>query len=223
MAFMKKKKTWLSHTGLELMKRCPRCFWLRYKYKLYQPQGIVSRLANRFDMVMKNYFDQYRNTDQLPPIINKNIKGRLQNPFNEKYFVHINDSYGIYGLLDECIINEENQYVPVDFKTSSSDPRNKPILDAYQSQINNYLYLMKSNHIKIADYGYLIFIYPDIAEKLKNGFPIITHIVKVNGNPDKAKEFINQAIDLLENNIPPSNPDCEYCNYISSINQLTNQ
>lgn len=47
-------RIWLSHTGLETLERCPRCFWLQYKKGIRQPEGIVSRLANRFDTVLKD-------------------------------------------------------------------------------------------------------------------------------------------------------------------------
>lgn len=33
---------------------CLRCFWLQYKKGIRQPEGIVSRLANRFDTVLKD-------------------------------------------------------------------------------------------------------------------------------------------------------------------------
>src|SRR3989304_8296225 len=116
-------KIWLSHTGLENLGRCPRFFWLSYRRGIRQPEGIVSRLANRFDTVLKNYFNMYR--PQLPPMVEGKLEGRLQDPFQEKYFVPIDVRYGFWGKLDECLITEKNQLVPVDFKTASSDPREK--------------------------------------------------------------------------------------------------
>lgn len=62
----KDKKIWLSHHGLELLERCPRCFWLQYNKGISQPEGIVSRLANRFDTIIKKYFDLYRPLGELP-------------------------------------------------------------------------------------------------------------------------------------------------------------
>ncbi|PIR80430.1 MAG: hypothetical protein COU25_00270, partial [Candidatus Levybacteria bacterium CG10_big_fil_rev_8_21_14_0_10_35_13] len=79
-------RTWLSHTSLEVLERCPRCFWLQIKKGIRQPEGIVSRLANRFDAVLKNYFDKYRTQNTLPPMVEGKLPGKLQNPFVEKYF-----------------------------------------------------------------------------------------------------------------------------------------
>src|SRR3989344_5849199 len=131
-------RIWLSHTGLESLNRCPRCFWLQYKKKIYQPEGIQSRLANRFDAVLKSYCNIYRPTGDLPPLFEDHIKGKLKNPLENAYFSKINDRYGFYGKLDECVVNENGELVPVDFKTSSSDPREKEILPAYQNQIEDY-------------------------------------------------------------------------------------
>ena len=129
-------RVWLSHSGLETLKRCPRCFWLQYNKGIRQPEGIVSRLANRFDKILKSYFDIYRPDGGLPPLVNDSLEGSLQNPFIETYWVRINAKFGFYGKLDECIVNSRGELIPVDFKTSSSDPRENEILDAYLSLIH---------------------------------------------------------------------------------------
>ena len=90
-------RIWLSHTGIEGLERCPRCFWLQYIKGIRQPEGIVSRLANRFDGVLKNYFDSFWGTGELPPMVEGKLPGQLQNPFQEKYFVRINDKFGFFG------------------------------------------------------------------------------------------------------------------------------
>lgn len=214
----KKKLTWLSHTAIETMNRCPKCYWLKYNKKIYQPQGIVSRLANRFDVVLKNYFDSYREIGSLPPMIEGKIPGVLQNPFQERYYHKVDTQYGFYGKLDECII-ENNQFIPVDFKTSSSDPRNKIILDAYQHQIDEYIYLMEMNNKKTSGYGYLIFFFPDFTNEVHNGFPMITEITKVNGHPEYVEKRIQKAVEILKGDIPDSNPDCEYCDWYLQVKE----
>lgn len=212
-------RVWLSHTGVEALTRCPRCFWLQYNRRLYQPEGIVSRLANRFDVVLKNYFDSFRSTGKLPPMVEGKLVGKLQNPFQEKYFVRITDKYGFFGKLDECLINEEGEYIPVDFKTASSDPREKEILAAYQSQIDDYIFIMKENQRKVAGFGYLIYVYPDHGMELHSGFPMIVHIVKLEGDPKRTKVRIEKAIEALEAPVPNPNPECPFCNWYSKLQE----
>ena len=207
-------RIWLSHTSLEVLQRCPRCFWLQVNLGVRQPEGIVSRLANRFDGVIKNYFDKYRLKGELPPMIEGRVEGALQNPFQEKYFVRINDKFGFFGKLDECLVDSEGRLTPVDFKTSSSDPRDRETLAAYQAQIDDYIFLQRENGMRTTGEGYLIYFYPDFGEELHNGFPMIIHIQKLTGNPDNTTEKIKNAIKVLGESIPKSSTECPFCAYI---------
>jgi hypothetical protein len=210
-------RIWLSHTGIETLARCPRCFWLQYKKGIRQPEGIVSRLANRFDVVLKNYFDGFRNTGNLPPLVEGKLEGKLQNPFQEKYFVRINDKFGFFGKLDECLVNDKGDHIPVDFKTASSDPREKETLSAYQSQIDDYIFLLKEQHYTVAGFGYLVYVFPDMGSKLHDNFPMIIHITKLSGDPEKTKSRIENAIMVLDNPMPNPHESCPFCNWYTAL------
>ena len=212
----KKKKTWLSHSGIEGMNRCKRCFYLQYNYKIYHPEGIQSRLANRFDTVLKSYFDIYRKKGTLPPFVAGTLEGRLQNPFKETYFHAVNEQYGFYGKLDECLILE-GKYIPVDFKTSSSDPREKDILNAYQNQIDAYAFLLQQNKKEPAGNGFLIFFYPDLTTEIKNGFPMINHIVRLDAHPELVNDRIQKAVEVLQGPLPEPKEDCPFCSWFHKV------
>ncbi len=214
--FPEKKTNWLSHTALEQLNRCPKCFWLSYKKKIKLPEGIQSRLANRFDIVLKQYFNHYRRQNVLPPIIDKKLPGKLESPFKEKYFLRITDHYGFYGKLDECLV-VDNKYIPIDFKTASSDPRDKGILDAYRHQIDEYIFLMENNQRQTAGYGYLIFFFPDLSDTIHHGFPMVMHIEKVVAHPEKVSARIKKAIKVLDGAIPSPSEGCPYCNWFEAV------
>lgn len=212
----KRKKTWLSHSGIEGVNRCKRCFYLQYTQKIYQPEGIQSRLANRFDAVLKTHFDSFRKGGTLPAILS-DLKGSLQNPFKETYFHSINENYGFFGKLDECLVDPSGFHIPIDFKTSSSDPREKDILDAYRHQVDAYVYLLEKNRKPVAGYGYLIFFYPDLVHDMKNGFPMVTHIVKVDADTTRVDERITTAIEVLKGPLPPSSDGCPFCGWFAKV------
>lgn len=212
----KKKKIWLSHSGIEGMNRCKRCFYLQYNNKIYHPEGIQSRLANRFDTVLKSYFDIFRKKGTLPPFVADTLKGKLQDPFKETYFYAVNEQYGFYGKLDECMVLDD-KYIPIDFKTSSSDPREKDILSAYQNQIDAYAFLLQQNKKEPAGYGFLIFFYPDLATEIKNGFPMINHIVRLDSHPDQVRDRIQKAIDILQGPLPEPNEECPFCLWFQKV------
>ncbi len=210
-------RVWLSHTSLEVLERCPRCFWLQVNKGIRQPEGIVSRLANRFDVVVKNYFDKYRKLGKFPPMVEGKLEGVLQNPFVDKYFVRINEKYGFWGKLDECLVDKEGRFTPVDFKTSSSDPRDKETLSAYRTQIDDYVFLISENGKKVTGEGFLIYFFPDMSEELHDGFPMIVHLQKLEGNPQNTRKRIENAIKVLSDGIPDSNPECVFCKYIDLV------
>lgn len=210
-------RIWLSHSGIENLERCPRCFWLQYNKRIYHPEGIISRLANRFDIVLKNYFNIFRPLGELPPMVKDKLEGRLENPFQEKYFYRVNEKYGFLGKLDECLINEKGEYIPIDFKTASSDPRDRETLTAYQSQIDDYIFLMDKEGKKVAGFGYLIYFFPDEGKLLHDGFPMIMHVVKINGNPSNTTKRIAHAIEVIEKTIPNPNTNCPFCSWYETI------
>lgn len=214
------KKIWLSHSGIDVLYRCSRCFWLKYNKNISQPEGITSRLPDRFDRVIKHYFDKFRVKKELPPLVKGRIEGVLEHPFQEKYFYLINEKYGFWGKLDECIINGKNQHIPVDFKTSSSDPRGKPAFPSYQNQLDEFAFLFEVNNKKTAGIGYLIYFYPEESDGLHNGFPMVVHIEKLKTNPDSVMPRLEKAIEILENDIPQASQDCPFCSWYDALNKV---
>jgi len=215
------KKRWLSASSLSSFERCPRCFWLQVNMKMYQPEGIVSRLANRFDGVIKKYFDVYRGTPELPPMVKGQIEGRLESPFQETYFVTITKKYGYMGKLDECVIRDDRTYTPVDHKTASSDPRTKDLLPAYQFQLDSYAFLLRENRKPPSGIGHLVYFYPDEGEQLHDGFPMQVTVKTLSTDPDRVRPRIEQAITVLEKPLPASSPDCPFCRYVETVKDFS--
>ncbi len=212
-----KKKIWLSPTGIENSKRCPRCFWLQYYKKIRQPEGIVSRLANRFDTVIKQYFDLYRASGELPPMVAGQVDGRLQQPFQETYFYHYNDDFGLMGKLDECLVRSDGTYTPVDHKTSSTDPYSKPLISAYQTQLDTYALLLDKNRKPSSGIGHLIFFYPATSTKLHEGFPMQVSVTTLRTNPQNALTEFLKALKILSGKIPTSSSTCPFCSWYEEI------
>lgn len=214
------KKIWLSHSGIEGMYRCPKCFWLQYNKGLHQPEGIVSRLANRFDIILKRYFDLYRTSGELPPMIDGQVEGKLEYPFQEKYFWNYNEKYGLTGRLDDCLVRRDGTYTPIDHKTASSDPREKDILEAYQHQLNFYAFLLEKNNKSTSGFGHLIYYYPEHGEELHKGVPIHVHVQTLKTNPKQAEREFLKAVEILETGMPKSSRDCPFCSWYEQVRQI---
>lgn len=214
------KKIWLSHTGIEGMHRCARCFWLQYNRGLKQPEGIVSRLANRFDTILKKYFDLYRPLGELPPMIEGRVEGKLENPFQEKYFYSHNEKYGLTGRLDECLVRSDGTFTPVDHKTASSDPREKDTLEAYQNQLNAYAFLLESNNKKSSGFGHLIYYFPEHGDNLEKGIPIYVHVQTLKTDPKKTLDEFLKAVAVLGGPMPKPAEDCPFCGWHEQLKNL---
>lgn len=214
------KKLWLSATGLETRRRCPRCFWLQYNLKIYQPEGIVSRLANRFDIVIKRYFDLYRGTPDLPPLVVGQMEGTLETPFQEIYFANITAKYGFKGKLDECLVRTDGKFTPVDHKTASSDPTTRELIPAYQFQLDSYAWLLEQNRKPSSGVGHLIYFFPSEGEHLHDGFPMQVTVKTLTTNPGRVKAEILAAVDILEGPLPGSAAECPFCQYVEQVKQF---
>lgn len=211
------KKIWLSPSGIEGLARCQRCFWLQYNRGIYQPEGIVSRLANRFDSVIKKYFDLYRPHEELPPMIEGKVEGKLENPFHDTYFYHHNKKYGFMGRLDECLVRSDGRFTPVDHKTTSTDPREKEIIEAYQNQLDSYAFLLEANKKKTSGFGHLIYFYPEHNDELHRGFKMLIFIKTLKTNPKAAFKKFLEAVKILEKPIPKPSKDCPFCLWYDRI------
>lgn len=217
------KRIWFSATAMESMNRCPRCFWIEKHEGIRQPEGIVSRLANRFDAVIKQYFDLYRPNGELPPMIAGKVEGILQYPFQEKYWYRVpghGNRYGFYGKLDECLVSKANKYTPVDHKTASSDPTTRELIPAYQFQLDAYAFLLEKNAHPTTGVGHLIYFFPGHGTKLHEGFPMEITIKTLKTDPGRVMPRLESAIALLEGPLPQPGKDCPFCAYVDRVKKF---
>lgn len=170
-------------------------------------------MANRFDGVIKRYFDLYRPLGELPPMIEGQVEGKLQYPFQETYFYHYNDKYGLLGKLDECLVTNKNKYTPVDHKTASSDPNAKPMIPAYQNQMDTYALLLEKNKRPTTGIGHLIYFFPSEGKKLHTGFPMEITIKTLKTNTKSALTEFLKAIKIIEGKMPRPDKECPFCNW----------
>jgi len=57
----------LSPSTLNLMKECPRCFWLAQHKVWKRPSGIFPSLPSGMDKILKVHFDKFMEKGQMPP------------------------------------------------------------------------------------------------------------------------------------------------------------
>lgn len=216
----------LSASKLGILKDCPRCFWDANNSKFARPRGIFPSLPGGIDLVMKDYFDQYRGS--LPPGLKGKIEGVLMDDIatinkwrNWRSGLTWSDpklDVKIIGALDDCLTDKEF-HIPFDNKTKGSKPKDDGS-QYYQLQLDIYGLLLESNGYPINGKAYLAYFYPveilgPISDKASEGMnlPFGIDVYCLESSPDRAIEEITRAVEILEGKRPAPAGDCEYCRF----------
>ena len=206
-------------TGLSLFRDCPRCFWLHYNKDVHRPRGIFPSLPGGMDLVIKDYYDQYR--DSLPPELEGKVDGVLMPDVdlmnrwrNWRTGLEYNDpvlNATLFGALDECLIRGK-LYIPLDYKTRGSALRDGDSEKYYQTQLDTYALLLQANGYPPADYAYLVYYYPK--QVLENGVvKFNVKPVRLSADPERVRKIFEAAVKTLRGPLSAQHSDCEYCTW----------
>jgi CRISPR/Cas system-associated exonuclease Cas4 (RecB family) len=174
------------------------------------------------DRVIKTYFDHYRGS--LPPELVGEVEGKLipdldlMNQWRNwrtglQYFDKERNAV-LFGALDDCLVTNDGKYVPLDYKTRGSAPRDGDSERYYQTQLDAYALMLDANGYPVGRNGYLIYYYPDsVGENGAVGFTVKT--VEVGVSVRRVERLFGRAVDLLSGPVPASTERCEYCGWFT--------
>jgi hypothetical protein len=217
---MEDKGIKLSPSSLNLFVECPRCFWLKHNKGIGRPDSIFPSLPGGMDRVLKVYFDEYRGTESLPPIVEGRLEGVLLNPL-PKTLTYVDDDLRaiLSGKLDDALDFGDGTYAPVDHKTRGSAPK-EDILWMYQLQMDTYDFLMDKNKYPTKHMAYLVYYYPTPGQ-LHENFPFEVAIKPVKTNPEHAYKVFTDAVNLLRSDeMPEAAKTCSFCAWAARMNNL---
>ncbi len=209
------KNNKISRSQIELFIDCPRCFWLDVKFKIKRPEFKGGYIGSKYDPLLKNYFDKYRENNKTPEEMEKhNLSlffdiGTLKTWRGKgiEYF-HKKHNVIYYGKIDDLLTKDE-YLIPFDFKTTIS--RNFQIYEDYKRQLEIYGYLLKKNNYPVLDLGVLYVVKIDINENFEKIEE--REIVKIeNLNYEIYDEILENLIETYNSEKEPDpNPNCEFC------------
>jgi len=219
---MENKKFRLSPSALNLMKECPRCFWLTQHKIWKRPSGIFPSLPSGMDRILKTHFNKFRDAGQLPPELcdnheckemklfgeNKSDKELLKKWQNNFKGISFTDKKGneLRGAVDNILVKGEKLIV-LDYKTRGY-PTKEDTAEHYRLQQNIYNFLLRKNGYKTEDFFFLLFYIPK--EVMATGEVIFdTELVKMKVDVKMAEETWEKALELLEGDCPKEK--CEWC------------
>jgi len=217
----------LSATTLNLLKECPRCFWLHFNKDIKRPSGIFPSLPSGMDKVLKKHFDKYRDKDKLPPeLCNEECKGLklFKNNILEEWrnnrkgiqFKDKNDNI-LRGAVDNILV-KDNKLIVLDYKTRGY-PLKEDTAEHYQDQLDLYNFLLRKNKHETENYAYLLFYYPKEINK-KGHIIFNTSLVKMKINIKNAENIWKKSIKILEGPLPNPSEECEFCKWYKELEEL---
>ncbi len=210
----------LSPSSLNLLKDCPRCFWLHHNKGVRRPSGAFPSLPAGMDKVLKEHFDRFRDRGELPPELQE-LDGNGLRLFHDKKLLAewTNNRRGIQwkdekgnilkGAVDYLLLEKNGKLVVLDFKTRGY-PLKEDTHHHYKDQIDIYNFLLRKNGFGTEDRGYLLFFYPNTV--LPNG-DVVFHkkLIELKISVENAERIFRNAVKLLEGPEPKPSQDCGFC------------
>lgn len=208
----------LSPSSLNLMKECPRCFWLTQHKVWKRPAGIFPSLPSGMDKILKIHFDTFMEQGKLPPEICENRECKNLKLFNNQEKLKIwqsnfkgisfTDKQGneLHGAVDNILVKGKKLIV-LDYKTRGYALK-EDTAEHYRLQQNIYNFLLRKKGYETEDYFFLLFYIPK--EVMATGEVIFdTELVKMKVNIKSAEKVWKEALALLNEDCP--NKCCEWC------------
>lgn len=227
----------LSRTKLDLFIECPRCFYLSEKFKISRPPSFPLTLNLAIDGLLKNEFDEYRETQFPHPIMNLHKLNMVpfKHPDINKWrnnrigiqFYDNNSDILLYGAIDDIWLNlDTNKLHIVDYKTTAT-PKKITLDDewkiVYKRQMEIYQWLFYKNGFDISNEGYFVYANGNTNGIFNNALNFNMTLLKYEGRWDWIENTLINAKNCLESNIiPENNPNCNFCNYFNKINKSIN-
>jgi hypothetical protein len=209
-----------SPSSLNLLKDCPRCFWLHFREGIRRPRGIFPSLPSGMDRILKEHFDTFMGKGELPPGLSglgKNVElfddVELLNEWRNNFRgISWEDKEGnrLRGAVDN-ILKKGKKLIVLDYKTRGY-PLKEDTAAYSQDQLDLYNFLLRKNNYETANYAFLLFYHPD---KVSEGGDIAFHadLVKMKVDVKNAENILKEALATLEGKMPEPAEDCEYCKW----------
>lgn len=213
---------------LGYISECPRCLWLHYNESVKRPRGAFPSLPDGMDNVFKNYFDAWRAKNKLPPELEGRVASAMLFNDMKKLDVWRNINFGrgglsavfpeyrlsLRGAIDDLLVLPDGKFIPIDFKTRGY-PTKQDTHEHYRHQLDCYALLFEQNSMAPAEYGYLLFFWPE--EYRDSCAHFQTELIKMDVNPNRARSLLTMVRAILDSAIPQRHIDCEFCLYREPI------
>ena len=215
----------ISRANLQLMKECPRCFWL-YKHKnIGRPQGYPYTLSIAVDQLLKAEFDGYRARGEMHPVLanHPGLENAKLFPDHDQLSQWRNNFEGLkhhnpelkatlFGAVDDILEFPDGSLAVIDYKSSGA--KEISVYDDYQMQMDVYAHILEQLGYKTTGKAYFVFYQVDKEQGFSGRLPFRGEIREVKTDPSYIHEMFARAVDLARSDTPPPpSPECQYCSF----------
>jgi len=224
----------LSRSKIDLFLECPRCFYYDRRLGVGRPPGFPFALNSAVDALLKQEFDVHRVKGTKHPLIEKygidaipvphDDLDKWRNNFTGVQFLHKPTNLLIFGAIDDLWQNSKGEYIVVDYKATAKAEEitelDKDWHEGYKRQMEVYQWLLRKNGYKVSNVGYFVYCNGIAdAEAFDQKLEFRVNLIRYKGNDSWVEETIKNTYKCLRRKtIPKSNPDCDYCAYVNSVN-----
>lgn len=218
----------LSRSGIDLFVECPRCFYLDKRLGIGRPPGFPFSLNSAVDHLLKKEFDIHRAQKTAHPLMKHYNLDAIPyshqdlNTWRENFkgitCKHEGTGLTISGAVDDVWINDKQELMIVDYKSTSKDGEvnlDAQWQDGYKRQMEVYQWLFRQNGFKVSNTGYFVYCNGDKDKeafdgKLEFKIKLIAH----EGRCDWVEPTLEKAKTCLDSDtIPNASESCDYCKY----------
>ena len=217
----------ISRANLQLMKECPRCFWLYKHQGIGRPQGYPYTLSIAVDQLLKAEFDGYRERGEMHPVL-VGFNGmddahlypdhvqmqKWRNNFEGLKYHDEELDATLFGAVDDMLEFNDGSLAVIDYKSSGA--KEISVYDDYQMQMDVYTHILEQLGLKTARKAYFVFYQVDKTDGFRGRLPFRGLIREVTADPSYVHGLFTKAVQLARSDAPPaSHAECQYCTWAS--------
>lgn len=226
----------LSRSKVDLFLSCPRCFYIDRRLGVGRPPGFPFNLNSAVDALLKKEFDIHRVNKTAHPLMKQ--YGVDAVPYEHEkmeewrdslrrgiQYLHEKTNLLITGGVDDVWVRSNGEIIIVDYKATSKS--GEVSLDAdwqigYKRQMEIYQWLFRKNGFQVSDTGYFVYCNGDADKEVFDGkLEFDIKVIPYEGDDSWVDQAIVDAHTcLVSGDIPLVSNDCDYCTYISAVNEI---
>ncbi len=225
----------LSRSKIDLYVECSRCFYIDNKLGVARPPGFPFNLNSAVDHLLKKEFDIHRaKSTQHPLMVAYHVSAvPFQHPdidvwrenFKGLEVKHKPTGLTISGAIDDVWVNELDELIVVDYKSTSKDETIESLDEewhaGYKRQMEIYQWLLRKMGHNVSSVGYFVYANGRKDKKAFDGkLEFDVTLISYTGNDAWVEKTIFEIKKTLDGGVPQMKSTCDWCRYREAVREL---